>query len=182
LYLITSNLRAVILSNGKTDEENRDNLIFELVKGRYDDEIIRLEKLDDQARALVGSILVGVGFLLGLGSSNFLNERTPVIVYSLYFIGLGCLFTSMYVDFMVLRIHRIRIILEPSVDTLLKKYPQTSYQEVLTRVAAAMENAFDENRRLGYNKIRLLTMAWYFLLIGLTTILVFVAISLLSVR
>jgi hypothetical protein len=78
------------MSIDKTDEEKRADLIYELVKERYDDQVSRLRKLDDQARTLISSILMGVGFLLAAGTTSFINVRTPTFI--LYFIVLGLLF------------------------------------------------------------------------------------------
>jgi hypothetical protein len=71
-----------MVTDDSGNEKERDNLIYEIAKKRYEDEITRRDKLDEQARSLVSSILVGIGFLLAAGTTSLVDRVTRIICLS----------------------------------------------------------------------------------------------------
>jgi uncharacterized membrane protein len=81
----------------KKEEEKINDLLFDLVKGKYGRELERANKLDDEARQLIGSVLIVVGFLLGAGAINLLSIHSWSS--SLYFTGIAVLLVSIVLDY-----------------------------------------------------------------------------------
>ena len=90
------------ISNNKAKEELENSekigiLTLDLLRQRYDKVLERTTKLDDEARQLIGSILVVVGFLLGSGAIALLSESSYSLL--LYFIGIVVLVISILFAF-----------------------------------------------------------------------------------
>src|SRR5690348_5110045 len=98
-------------------DDKRDNLIFDLIQKRLDDEIQRTNNLDTKAGNLVGFVSVLVGLLLGAGSllsgaeifksSALLSNHTFAPIY---FVGVAFLLISIGSSLYALKARRWMII------------------------------------------------------------------------
>jgi len=161
--------------------QKRDDLIFELIKRRFDGEKERTNSLDAKAGALVGFVSVTVGLLLGSGSllsgaqvfkiSIFFSHPVLAVIY---FIGVATLLFSIGTALTALRVRRWVDI--PNVQTLIEKYTTLSYSEVLQRNAGEMAKAVLNAEIQNNNKAKLIECSWYLLIAGLCIVFISVII------
>lgn len=133
-------------NNNEDSDRKRDDLIFELIKRRFDNEGERTNSLDGKAGNFVGFVSVVVGLLLGGGSLllggnifGFSAILSNHILALLYFLGIGSLLASIVSSLFALRIRKW--IMVPHVKTLISDYVMLPYSEVLQRNAGEMAKA-----------------------------------------
>jgi hypothetical protein len=160
------------INNENTDRE-RDNLIFELIKRRFDGEGERTNSLDGKAGNLVGFISVVVGLFLGGGSllsgGNISNSSALFsnhLLASLYFIGVGSLLLSIGSALCALRVRKW--ITVPNVNTLISDYVTLPCSEVLRRNAGEMAKAVSKTEEQNNSKAKFIEWSWYLLIAGLS--------------
>jgi hypothetical protein len=162
-------------SNGRNLDKNRDDLIFDLIRKRFDNERERTNNLDGKAHNLVGYTSVVVGLLLGGGSllsggeifksSTFLSNSSFAVIY---FIGVSLLLISIGFALTALKIRRWSVV--PNVQTLINDYTLLSYSEVLQRNAGEMAKAVVNSEEKNNNKAKSVEWSWYFLIAGLSIV------------
>jgi MFS family permease len=157
----------------KTDDD-RDELIFELIKRRLDDESARTDNLDGKASNLIGFVSVVVGLLLGTGTFTL-----PVIAdnfsYSIpYFGSIVLLLVSIVIGLFAFRVRQWIVV--PDVNYLLEEYTSKPFSEVLKPNAVEMANAVSDAEKKNGSKADLINWSWYFLIAGLALMLVFLLI------
>lgn len=120
-------------------ELKRDQLIYELIKRRLDNERQRINDLDGKASNLVGFVSVVVSILLGsaLFELRSLSSNLPVSI--LFFMGIGGLLLSIGLALAGFRIRRWTDV--PEVQHLIERYTTLPYDEVLKRNAGQMANS-----------------------------------------
>jgi hypothetical protein len=79
---------------GSDEERQRDDLIFDLIKRRYDGEIEKSNNLDNKAGSLIGLTGVIIGFLLGASTLTTSTLLLNSILSIVYFVDIGILLTS----------------------------------------------------------------------------------------
>ncbi|HZD35823.1 MAG TPA: hypothetical protein VE130_11525 [Nitrososphaeraceae archaeon] len=152
---------------------DRDELIFELIKKRYDNEWQRITNLDNKASNLVGYVSLVAGLLLG--SATFTLSSSLVckpILSSAYFIGIAVLLSSIVSALLASRVRKWPNV--PNVQVLLDSYTTLPYDEVLKSNAATMASAIEKIELQNNRKASLINWSWYFLISGLTLVLSFV--------
>jgi hypothetical protein len=160
------------IRNGSEDDRKRDILIFELIKRRLDNEWRRINDLDNKANNLVGFVSVVVSLLLGAATfklSSALMCTANLLI--LYFLGIGILLTCIIVALTGSKVRKWSDV--PDVQYLIKHYTTLPYDEVLKRNAGEMANAVMQIENQNNYKARLVKWSWYLLIIGLTTVLLF---------
>lgn len=155
--------------------EKRDELIFDLIKRRFDGEIDRANKLDSKAGSMVGFVSVVVGLTLGGGSAlsggelfkdlSLLSNQYATI---LYFCGVTILLISIGCALVALKVRKWTVV--PNVDTLIEKYTMLDYSEVLMRNAGEMRHSINNSEKKNKNKAFFIDLSWYALLLGLVLI------------
>ena len=170
------------MPNSETKENDnikRNDLIFDLIKRRFDSEIERTNNLDGKASSLVGFISIVVGLVLGNGSLlsgadtfdlNILLSNYIIAIF--YFVGVAFLLLSVGSALVALKIRRWSTV--PNVETLINEYTDKAYEEVLKRNAGEMAKAVIESQNQNENKAKFVKLSWNFLLVGL--IIVFLAV------
>jgi hypothetical protein len=168
------------LSNPEGDEnvdKKRDDLIFELIKRRIDNEGERTNSLDSKAGSLVGFVSVVVGLLLGGGgllsggaifktSSGLLTSNH--ILDFIYFVGVAFLLVSIGCSLTALKVRRWIVV--PNVHTLISDYIILPYSDVLQRNAVEMAKAVTKTEEQNNNKAKFIVWSWYLLIAGLCII------------
>lgn len=155
----------------------RDELIFDLIKKRYENELDRIRNLDNKASNIVGFVSVGVSLLLGGGSiisgggilksSIFMSNH---LLGGIYFTGVGFLLLSIGSSLTSMRIRKWSIV--PNVQTLISDYIQRPYIEVLQRNAGEMAKVVMEIEVQNNKKAKLIEFSWSLLMIGLCIVFV----------
>jgi hypothetical protein len=161
-----------------TDENRRDDLIFELIKDRIKGERERSIGLDNKAGNLIGFTSVVIGLLLGTISLKLdILIHNPLLSIT-YFIGIGVLLLSIFFSLMVIKIRGWIIV--PNVRHLLDYYTAKTHQELLRRNAATMANAVGVSERNNGNKARYTQWSWCSLLSGLVMVFIFMLLYILT--
>jgi Na+/phosphate symporter len=151
----------------------RDNLIFDLIKRRYDSEWQRINNLDGKANSLVGYISLVTGFLLG--SATFAMSSALIcrpVLSSVYFGGIGILIVSIVLALLATRVRKWPNV--PNVKVLLESYTSEPYDVVLKTNAATMADAICDIEAQNNEKAMYINRCWYFLIGGLVLVLIFV--------
>ncbi len=170
--------KAVVDASKNGDDGDRDELIFDLIKGRIETELKRTNNLDSKAGSIVGFVSIVAGLLLGRGSLllggeiNDLRFNLTDITSSLYFFGVALLLVSIGLSLFALRVRRW--IAVPNVTTLIERYTELSYEEVLKRNAGEMAKSVRDSEKQNNTKARYLEYSWVLLILGL--IITFISI------
>ena len=153
------------------DDRDRDELIFDLIKRRTETELSRTNNLDSKAATLVGFVSILTGLLLGGGSVllggevNNLRLDLTDIKSDLYFFGVALLLISIGLSLFALRVRKW--IAVPNVATLIERYTELSYEEVLKRNAGEMAKSVTDSEKQNNAKARFLEYSWALLISGL---------------
>ena len=148
--------------------------IYEILRDSYEDEREKTKGLDDQARSLVGSILVVIGFLLATGmiSQVHLDQRSSIF----YFIGILILVASVFIAFLAFRFKAAKIPMPykekdylMSLHELMKK----SDEEVSNVLRIRTFNAIKHNWEKNVHKKHLISVAWALMIFGLVMVTTF---------
>jgi uncharacterized BrkB/YihY/UPF0761 family membrane protein len=113
-------------SDNEIDDAKRDELIFELIKRRFDQEIQRTQNLDQKAGTMVGFVSVLVGLLLGsgslLGDDNTLSSifKSNEVIKFTYFGGIAMLLVSVGFSMIALKVRKWQTV--PNVQILISEF------------------------------------------------------------
>lgn len=153
------------------EEKERDDLIFDLIRARYETEQEAITNLDNKAGNLIGLTGVVVGFLLGTSaiqiSSLLMNPALSIV----YFIGVGVLLLSIFWALYSVKIRKWSVV--PDVRTLIQKYTTLPYSVVLRRNAGELVKAVEKAEQQNKEKARLINLSWTFLIAGLSIVFIF---------
>jgi hypothetical protein len=153
--------------------EDRDDLILELVKRRYDGVLQNASALDTKAATLVGFVSVVVGLIVGGGTFDVSVIAGSILLYVPYFTSIVILLASIFFGLQAYREKRNYPIV-PDVRALLSKYTRenVSYSQVLRSTAGTMDYYIEVIERSNEQKAHDINKSWYLLLIGLVSVLV----------
>lgn len=190
------------------DQKERDLMIFDLVKRRYDSEWQRINNLDSKANNLIGFISVIVTLLLGAGTlqvQQFLSNSNKW----LFVTGIGFLVASLCASLWAFKVRRWKIV--PHVDTLVPwegdpnletsgqglagtlagrtkrsrpriDYTQYTYRDLLQKNAGQMSKAVLNAEKKNDHKAKCIQISWGLLITGLIFSSVFVALFIYGAR
>lgn len=169
-------------------EEEREKtiaLILGLVRERYDRELESANKLDDESRQLIGSVLVVIGFLLGAGAIDLLSFSSWSSV--LYFVGIIVLIISIVLAYKAIRHSRAyyepdpKGKLKPDIERLLiEKASPRPYLTIARGQILSIIEIIRNNENINRTKAHLISTAWFFLIPGLSMVVLFIIVSLLN--
>lgn len=156
-------------------DTKRDELIFDLIKRRYDSELNRLTALDGKAGNIIGFVSVVIGLLVGVGMLEVPGKLSKLEYFIVYLIGIGFILLSIILSLYALRIRRWNFV--PNVLTLRRKYFDVPYRLALRKNATTMAQATENIEKENNSKARAIQKGWFFLIGGLTIIFMFLIIS-----
>jgi len=156
------------------EETRRDELVFDLIKRRYDSELDRIKTLDNKAGSLIGLVSVVIGLLVGVGTFTILDKLSKSGFSVLFFIGLGFLLLSIIMCLAVIKVRKFKFV--PNAMNLKNNYLKSRYRSVIRSNLGTMAKTIDEMEKTNNNKGKLIDWSWYFLVIGLALILIFVIV------
>lgn len=161
----------------KTDED-RDDLIFELIKKRYDDEWERARAIDSKAGSFIGFVSIAVSFLLGTSSLGFFDSEnlSPELV-GFFIAGIGIMIFSIAKALIAWKVHEWNEV--PNTATLISNYHSESYEKIITDIGGTMNNELSTMTPKINSKAKHLKGAWCLLIIGLGFVFVFISASLI---
>lgn len=156
------------------EQERKDKLIFESLKQTRSEMISKSDKINEEARGLVGSILVVIGFILAAGTTSMVD--VSIMFSTLYFIGVGLLLASIICVFSILHSRKSWVTSISLLRELLKE-EQATYRTLLRKNILGIEDSIQ-----GYNmqisvKTKLIRLVWLFLIVGLGMVMAFIIFS-----
>lgn len=162
----------------KKSAEDRDDLILELIKRRYDFVLQNINALDTKAASLIGFVSIVVGLMVGGETFRVSTIVTSNAFYVPYFISVGFLLASISFGFKAFHVRNYLI--APDVKVLLQRYTQpiSSYSDVLQTTAGAMLDAIDLTEGSNRQKAGDINISWILLLLGL--VLAFILLGLIT--
>lgn len=158
------------------DERSRDEVVFDLIKRRYDSEFARMDNLDEKGHNLIGYTSVVVGLLVGVGTFQILGKLSRPEYYVPYFLGIFLLLSSLIVALAAVKITQVPAV--PEVKFLLERFlkPDYLYGTVISRVMRAMVDAVKKMEEKNNTKALRIECSWYILIAGLVSVVAYVVI------
>jgi hypothetical protein len=153
-------------------EEERDRLIFDLVKGRLDSEVQRTEGLDSKATNVLVSISIVISLLLAAAIFQLSIIRCASVIASIYFVGIAILIAALGLSLLSFKVRRWLIV--PDVNALIENYSSAPTEEILKRTTGTMKNAVIDMEMKNDQKAKLIDLSWYYVIAGLIFISVFI--------
>ena len=161
------------MSSPSALEERRDELLFELVKFRFEQEWARVKDLDDKSSNLVGFVSIATSFLLGIGTVTFTSlQKLSGLLFLIFFVGMGLLIISIFFGMMALKVRKWDLVPDPLV--LLSKYKESSFLATIRRTGGEMVKVTNEIVVKSNSKAAHIDHAWYTLVGGLIAVFIFV--------
>ena len=154
------------------NDDDRDDLIFDLIKRRYDTENNRITNLDSKAASLIGFVSVVVGLVVGGGTFKISIISAYFHLFITYFTGIGVLLSSIFCGLMAYK--ERKFLVAPNIQTLVKKYKDKPYSTTLRKNAMAMDAAIQDMERTNKRKANYITVSWILLIAGFVIVFIFV--------
>lgn len=160
--------------------QDRDDLIFDLIKRRYDDVLKDINALDTKSASLIGFVSVVAGLIIGGGTFDISAIAESYILYIPYFLSIGFLIASILFGLKAFRQRNYAV--APNVEVLLKRYTKQNilYSDVLRTSSTAMVEAINIIEKSNRKKADDINRSWVLLIIGLGIVLVFLMIFIFS--
>jgi hypothetical protein len=158
------------------DERRRDEVVFDLIKRRYDSELARTDKLEGKGHNLIGYVSVVVGLLVGVGTFQILGKLTRPEYYIPYFLGIFLLLCSLIVALTAVKITQWNAVRD--VKRLKEEYlkPKYLYETVISKMTGAMADAVKKMEEKNKTKAVRIEWSWYILVAGLVSVVAYVVI------
>jgi hypothetical protein len=152
-------------SSNEPEDKERDQLIFDLIKRRYDHELEVNNSYGTKASSLVGfvSILIGLLFVSGTFELSVIMANPTLLIP--YFVGTACLIGSIIFGLLAFKIRRFIIV--PDITHLLTYHSDAPYLEVLRKIGATMQEALADIEEKNAEKSKYISISWYFLMGGI---------------
>jgi hypothetical protein len=160
--------------------QDRDDLIFDLIKRRYDDVLKDINALDTKSASLIGFVSVVAGLIIGGGTFDISAIAKSYILYIPYFLSIGFLIASILFGLKAFRQRNYPV--APNVEVLLKRYTKRDilYSDVLRTSSTAMVEAINIIEKSNRKKADDINRSWVLLILGLGIVLVFLMIFIFS--
>ena len=158
--------------------EDRDDMILDLIRGRYDSEQEKLTNLDGKASNLIGFVSVVVGLIVGGGAFKLSIIAGTFYLWLPYFGGVVLLLASIFFGLKAFAIRNWLV--APDVNALFPILADTnnsySYDTVLKATAGAMVTALSDTESKNKNKSDHIDHSWWLLIFGLIAVGIFLGI------
>jgi len=165
----------------KAAEQTRDELIFDLVKRRYDEERQRTKDLDSKADMLAGFTSIVLSLLIGAGALQLLNLIIDNQLIGIpYFVGVGILLASVISNLMAVRTKPWYVV--PDTEDLLSFFITRSYKETLRTNASEMSQSIEDTHMQNEKKVVWIRIGWYLLVAGLSIFFVMLGLLVFGVK
>jgi hypothetical protein len=147
--------------------KERDELIFDLIKRRYDGEIQRWDGLDSKAGNLIGFFSIVTSLTLAAGSFNLQGVLSDAYILTGFFAGIGMLLISIVFSLLCFRVRETIFI--PNTDELLSKYGHgtVTYRETLRIMCGEMSDAVVILENVNNDKANWIRYSWTMFVIAL---------------
>lgn len=147
--------------------KERDELIFDLVKRRYDAEIERWDGLDSKAGSLIGFFSIVTSLTLAAGSFNLQSVLSDSQILAGFFFGIAMLIISIVFSLMCFRIRVATFV--PNTAKLLSKYGKgnVTYRETLRTICGQMSEAVVKLEITNNNKGKWIRYSWTLFVVAL---------------
>ena len=168
-----SNLSNINNNTEKDKYIKKDELIFEILKRRYDSAIERRHFLDDKASNLIGYVTIITGIIIGLGTLEILEKITNKIAYLLYFSGIGSLIFSLVFSLFVIRTREFRT--DSNIKKLNEYFKDNKwiYEQIIIRHIDILFNSIPILDKENRKKANLIQLSWTMLVGGIILLTVF---------
>jgi len=161
-----------------SDDTKRDDLIFDLIKRRYDSEVQRINDLDGKAHNMTGYVSIVISLLIGTGTLGVFGKLSVSMYYIPYFVGIILLVVSFLFSLSAIAIRTYNFVPKP--QFLIDNYLARKSRFVTRKVMSTMSSAVSEIAEKNEDKALKITLCWGFLIAGLVAIMVFSIILALS--
>ena len=177
-----SNIPPTINDNNNNPEENerykkKVEIIFEILKRRYDSAIERRHFLDDKASNLIVyvTIITAIIIIIGLGTFVILEKITNEVVYILYFTGIGSLILSLIFSLLVIRTKKFKA--DSNIENLKEYFQQDNnrwiYEQIIIRHIDIMFDSIPILDNENIKKTNLIQLSWTLLVGGIILLTAF---------
>jgi hypothetical protein len=158
------------------DETKKEEILFDLVKRRYDSEWDRIRDLDDKAGNLIGYVTIVTGLLIGLGTFDILDKLSKPEYYVPYFGGIFLLILSVVFSLLALKVSKWSA--SPDIDTIqsMLKDSEYEYTTILRQGIIRIGEVVLEIEKKNDRKANIIGLSWYCLIAGLIGTFVYVII------
>jgi hypothetical protein len=165
------------LENNNSDAGNKkEELLLDLVRKRYDIELQTSRDLDSKAGNLIGYVTIVTGIIVGLGTFSILGKLSEPLYYTLYFVGIGSLLSSIIISLFAIR---VRTWLSSPVISDLEEYyrdDKMKYEHVVKQVFFPLTHAVFQNFNINQSKAMLISISWIFLVIGIGFLVIYAGV------
>src|SRR5215203_597604 len=100
----TSTITLPTHNDDKETKKKKIDLLFDLAKMKYSEELERTNALENKANTIIGFISIVISLLIGFGAISIVTKLEKVEYSIPYFIGVGFLLLSIFSSLHVLRI------------------------------------------------------------------------------
>jgi len=156
-----------------SDEDQRDQLLFDVTSKRLSDEQSRTKELDNKASNIVSFVSIIVTFLSGLGIIKFSGiSQLDDYAKTAYFIGIMFFLASIIISLFAYRIIAWSAV--PNTENMILNYKDKPFKLTQIQLTKAMSDATVDTVMKNNNKASWVSTSWYLLVIGLAVMLLFV--------
>jgi hypothetical protein len=152
----------------------RNELLLDIFKRRYDEELERGKSLDGKASNLIGYVTIVSGIIIGLGTFSILEKLAAVQYYIPYLLGIAALLGSIVASLFAVKITQYHY--SPGDEALLEYYTtdnQPTYDSVATSVLYYLMDAAKKNSVINERKALKIKVSWISLVIGIGSLIVY---------
>jgi uncharacterized membrane protein YidH (DUF202 family) len=162
-------------------EQKKDELIYDILKSEYADEVKKSDRIDEEARGLVPNILIVVAILLGAGTTSLFVD-----VMSVHQSHFPILY-ALGISFMIISITLVFVILKflggmglSDTGKYFSNNQAVDYEHILKDNILTLKQRIINTREKNQRKQSLVILMWLFLIVGLVIIMVLIVFLLLS--
>jgi hypothetical protein len=162
-------------------DQKKDELIYDMLKSEYTDEIKKGDLIDREARGLVPNILIVVAILLAAGTTSLFVDVMSVhqsYFPVLYALGISFMIISITLVFVILKFLGGEGLFDT--DKYFSNNQPLDYESILKDNILTVKQRINKMREKNQHKRILLIIMWLFLIVGLVTIMVLIVFLLLS--
>jgi hypothetical protein len=160
------------------DRTKEDEILYDIVKTKYNDSLARWDSLDNKASNLIGYVTIVTGLLVGIGTFELFGSLHSVISYILFFIGMGLLVLVIISSLICIRIkYYFEIPSAKEIEMIFEK--NWKYQTIIRQIFISRLDTQKKIDQHLEDKVKWIGRSWQFLIIGMSMLLVFIFTNLI---